>query len=583
MANEPTGADLFRLHHAHGYSPPQRASWMVERLLSGLEGRPARETQARVALAASLTRQSLVFNPLDPSLWSQHAALAPHAPPSPGFTAWAEAAARTLATAPAGPAPTQADLDRIDTLAGEGDGAGLATLAGQPGAALARFMALVQLWQMGEGERLLPLAERVLREPPLTLAAPFLAWAAYGAGQRDLAQALSEPPARTPGDTPANTLTRAQATLGPPNFLSLNLAAETALAAGDKDAARRLFLESLEFEPGQSFLFLRLRELGLPAPDPGLPGKSRTAVLFYTYNKLGLTLATLESLLASNIAGAAVAVLNNGSTAFSPEEFAAGIAATAAGRAVEVVQLPVNVGAPAARNWLWHLPSTREADYVAFLDDDVLLPRDWLAAFLEDLHAPPAGILGPASPAPAVVGPTVLNPGRPATVQYGSRFFLATGERLIRFTDNAPLVMDLGQYGFRRPCLSVMGCCHLFDRKRCEQLGVPDFDIRFTPSQVDDIEHDLQVWKAGGAVVHDGRVRVTHVRGSGPKGLQSLALQGQVWGNHLKMEHKFTAAELAKMDAATREADLGLLRAAVAEAEGALGAGGRDYYRLFLG
>jgi hypothetical protein len=63
-----------------------------------------------------------------------------------------------------------------------------------------------------------------------------------------------------------------------------------------------------------------------------------------------------------------------------------------------------------------------------------------------------------------------------------------------------------------------MGCCHLFNLKLWERLGVPDFDVRFTPSQVDDLEHDIQVWKAGGHVLYDGRVEVVHRQDAGKAG-----------------------------------------------------------------
>lgn len=550
---DPQTAGLFRLHHVHGHSPPQRATWMIARLLEGLDRSPPGAAGPRLALAASLVRQSLVFNPLDPSLWTQAQALAAHVPPGPGFAAWTRQAREVLAAAPPAPAPAQADLDAVGRLAEDGEADGLAGLARAHPVPLVRFLALVQLWQLGDRDRLFPLAGQVLAQPPLGLTAPFFAWAARAAGLADMAARL--------------------AALGPESFLTLNLAAEQALAAGDREEARRLFLASLAFEPGQSFLLLKLAGLDRPAPDLRLPERSRVAVAFYTYNKLTLTLDTLGSLLDSDIGPASVALLNNGSTAFSREDLDAGVRATARGRAVEVVHLPVNVGAPAARNWLWSLPSSCRADFVAYLDDDVLLPRHWLAAFLQDLAEDPGA---------AVVGPKILNPTPLPTVQYGWRFFLKTGPGLIRFTDNAPLVMDLGQYDLSRPCLSVMGCCHLFNRRLCERLGLPGFDVRFTPSQVDDIEHDLQVWKAGARVLYDGRAAVTHVRGSGPKGLQSLALQGHVWGNHMKMEHKFEEKELADMDAAVTAADTGHLARAVAGAWDGLAQPVRDYYRLFL-
>ena len=107
----------------------------------------------------------------------------------------------------------------------------------------------------------------------MNLAAPFFAWAAWAAGRAGPPEEKAGSPAgeSRPGQASGSGqgLTRRQARqlahdlsrLGPRNFLTLNLAAESALAEGDTDEARRLFLQSLEFEPGQSFLFSRLREL----------------------------------------------------------------------------------------------------------------------------------------------------------------------------------------------------------------------------------------------------------------------------------------------------------------------------------
>ncbi len=128
-----------------------------------------------------------------------------------------------------------------------------------------------------------------------------------------------------------------------------------------------------------------------------------------------------------------------------------------------MVSLPVNIGAPAARNCLWELPHVRQADYVAYLDDDALLPADWLRTYLQTAREFPQA---------AVIGPKVLNLGALPSVQYAAWYFSQTGDRLIRFSSTAPLVWDMGQYDYRRPCLSVMGCCHMFDRQACERLQV---------------------------------------------------------------------------------------------------------------
>lgn len=45
------------------------------------------------------------------------------------------------------------------------------------------------------------------------------------------------------------------------------------------------------------------------------------------------------------------------------------------------VRLAVNVGAPAARNWLMQLPQVAACEYTAYLDDDAAVPADWLRHF----------------------------------------------------------------------------------------------------------------------------------------------------------------------------------------------------------
>ncbi len=224
------------------------------------------------------------------------------------------------------------------------------------------------------------------------------------------------------------------------------------------------------------------------------------------------------------------------------------------------VHLPVNIGAPAARNWLWHLPEAKDSDYVAYLDDDVIVPPNWLVSYVRDLEDFPQAV---------VVGPKVVNPGTLPTIQYVYRFFHEVGDRKIRFTPTAPIAFDFGQYDVRRPCLSVMGCCHLFHRRRWERLGLPDFDVAFSPSQVDDLEHDIQIWKSGGEVLYDGGVEVVHLQEAGRQHTQSRASWGHVWGNHMKMEAKFSGDELRAIEEAVLTRDGAFFREVVASVRGA--------------
>jgi GT2 family glycosyltransferase len=69
---------------------------------------------------------------------------------------------------------------------------------------------------------------------------------------------------------------------------------------------------------------------------------------------------------------------------------------------------------------------------------------------------------------------------------------------------------DFGQFRYLRPCASVMGCCHLFRTETLERLG--GFDLRFSPSQFDDVDHDLRLLAKGMPAVFQGHCTVGHRR-----------------------------------------------------------------------
>jgi GT2 family glycosyltransferase len=491
------------LHRLHGHLEPANAMWACQKLLD-------RDASGNVRLAAELLRQAAEVCPYDQNLEKLANALA----------------ARSNIPAPF-PGPIRAEeiplheaLNLVDSKLDSAED--LLALLNTSRSGLVRHLCLGSMWQQGLDadiflEQLRDLPESQARSRP------FFAWAAYGLGRAQLALELLE--------------------RSPASWLGHNLRAHMALAEGKTSSALAHWVASLTLEPAQPHLIERIAQLDLASRPLPSPEDSRVHILFYTFNKLETTLTTLRSLLASDIGSARITLLNNGSTAFSEQDFSAGVAQTAQGREVEVIQLPVNIGAPAARNWLYRLPHVQEADYIAFLDDDVLLPRDWLRLYLQDLADYPDS---------CAVGPKGLNPNPFRTIQYIYRYFQETGDRKIRFTNNAPMVFDLGQYDGRRPCLSVMGCCHMFDRRKLARLGIPDFDVRFTPSQVDDLERDIQIWKHGGRVLYDGRVEVVHMQDAGRAAPKTEASWGHVWGNHMKMEFKFTGRELRDIDEKVR-------------------------------
>ena len=119
---------------------------------------------------------------------------------------------------------------------------------------------------------------------------------------------------------------------------------------------------------------------GVSARREPLPGS--VAVLVYSWNKAGELAETLASLAESDLAGASLFVLDNGSTDRAGavlQEWSSRFEALLGAGRFTAIFLPVNIGAPAARNWLLHREDVRAHEFICYLDDDVELPPDWLA------------------------------------------------------------------------------------------------------------------------------------------------------------------------------------------------------------
>lgn len=391
---------------------------------------------------------------------------------------------------------------------------------------LSMFQNLINYWQDGDRGKVLSLIDSIIRSNSKGPFAPILGYAAMAASDNESLNRCLE--------------------ASNESHLACNLKAEVAYKKGLDEEAIFYWQHSLRKEPLQPWVLYRLWEAFQEKPSPSLLKNRSIAILIYTFNKLETTLKTLRSVLSSDIGSAKVFVLNNGSTKFTPSEFEQALKNVVEVNRIKIIHLPTNIGAPAARNWLWELDEVKQADYVAYLDDDVLVPENWLLFYMQDLETFKDVV---------VVGPKVLNPGEIRTIQYIYRYFQEIGDQKIVFTHHSPFPFDLGQYSYRRPCLSVMGCCHLFHRKRCESLNIPGFDIRFSPSQVDDLEHDLQIWKCGGRVLYDGRVEVVHLQDAGKASQMDPSKWSHVWGNHMKMEIKYTLEDLSQIDIQVREAD----------------------------
>jgi GT2 family glycosyltransferase len=318
--------------------------------------------------------------------------------------------------------------------------------------------------------------------------------------------------------------------------------AQALLAMGEREAATALLVEMAGRFPWHVGLTGRLHDLalGVDAERAAIPSGVR--IFCYTFNKAAALDAMLASLAESEIGDARIVVLDNASSDATPDVLCAWGERLGSER-LTAESLPVNIGAPAARNWLMakYAPESR---WVVYLDDDVILPPDWLSGlFAAEARHPQAGAYGckivDASAERIVQGADIgLLPLKPRAeaVGYFSHTDVTPPLQILP-TDLHMQSFDAGQFDYMRPCLSVMGCCHLFSTAILARHG--GFDIQYSPSQFDDLDHDLWLALAGHPPVYTGHVAVQHLR-TAPvferEGRESLYLRE---ANMLKLRARF--------------------------------------------
>lgn len=190
------------------------------------------------------------------------------------------------------------------------------------------------------------------------------------------------------------------------------------------------------------------------------------------------------------------------------------------------------------------LPENDATDFLAYLDDDVLLPRDWLKQLIATINAYPKA---------AITGTKVNDEGIPKTIQYIYRFFDVIQENKLILSSKHPGEIDAGQFDFVRKCLSVMGCCHLLRTSIARE--VCEFDIRFSPSQVDDIDHDFLTCLNGHEIVYNGHISVVHCQKAGKEAFLSRPALGNVMGNDYKLAMKHPTEDMRRLKKQTEDID----------------------------
>ncbi|MDR3357281.1 MAG: glycosyltransferase [Desulfovibrio sp.] len=313
-------------------------------------------------------------------------------------------------------------------------------------------------------------------------------------------------------------------------------AADNYILAGDADSGVKAYARALRQDGALYPVSLRLEALLSPTmPRPVLLARRKTAICLYSWNKGPVLWQTLRALARTDTGNSPIFVLLNGCTDDSLSRVLS-LRDLFPGRTYKIINLPINIGAPAARNWLLHLPRVQACDYVAFMDDDVVMPKDWLIRYLTEMEKDPRN---------AVVGCKVVFPPNhaEAPVLQSLYYSVRTARAgLLRMGTGTPAenARDTGLYTFTRPCLHVMGCLHLLRVSALKEIG--DFDIGFSPSQLDDVEHDLRTALTGRKIIYCGEVTCEHHQKSGAALAKNLiaaqAATGPVVGHDVKLLFK---------------------------------------------
>ncbi|WP_461209874.1 glycosyltransferase family 2 protein [Desulfocurvus sp. DL9XJH121] len=328
---------------------------------------------------------------------------------------------------------------------------------------------------------------------------------------------------------------------------------ECLLRMGDREGALELWRASLRQSPWQTNLLLRAHDVRAGLDAPGAHPEGRTCLLLYSWNKARSLDRTLGSLAESDLGDARIIVLDNGSADETPDVVRAWGERLGSGRFQGLSTL-VNVGAPAARNWLMHLPEVRASDNVVYMDDDILLPPDWLGYM---------GAAQAAYPEAGVWGCRVVEDGAPHNVQHADEFLMeATDKSSVGYCCQYLDEMDFGQFTYLRPCLSVTGCLHMFRTGDLHRVG--GFDLQFSPSQFDDAEHDLRLCSQGGYAVYQGHLRILHERNTGSTYETNNRSSYGIEGNFMKLNLKYSNEEVENMRTRVYALALGDLRAKLA-------------------
>ena len=318
--------------------------------------------------------------------------------------------------------------------------------------------------------------------------------------------------------------------------------AEALYRAGHRAEATELWRNAFSARSWDYTLALRLGDILHDRDLPQEAPQGQGAVLLYSWNHAQDLDIALSSLVATTPPRIPLLLLDNGSsddTATVSQRWKCEL-----GDRLGLITLPVNVGAPAARNWLLSTPTVNQSDWVVFLDDDAVVPPNWLDYFGTAMKEyPKAGIFGCQVKdmfAPQIIQSADLHYDQPLSLI--SKNTESPNFTVSSFHAHAPA---RGEHDYMRMCVSVTGCCHLITRSNLDAVG--HFNLMFSPSQFDDYERDIRSGVNGFLPVYNGHLKVQHRKRSGLIKNLSRQTAANVNGNSLKAQGLYTEDQMESL------------------------------------
>ncbi len=239
-------------------------------------------------------------------------------------------------------------------------------------------------------------------------------------------------------------------------------------------------------------------------------------IMIVTMNNVEQLKSTIEKIMDSSYKKIKIYIYNNGSSD-GTFNYLNSISAKNKGL-FNIVNSPVNIGLPAALNWLFTIS---KSPVVVRMDDDVEVSNNCFEELIKLFHLfPYAGIVSPK---------IIIEEDQNFSLHYAGVYGFPTN-------------ISIDEYKFIAKTKIAGGPFLMYKRAAVEKAGL--WDLEFSPTQVEDIDHAFRVYKAGYDIIYNGKIKVIH-KDKGITNVNAFRInRAKLMMNWFLAKHKLTDTNL---------------------------------------